>query len=176
MPRRRLAVVTAAVSIVAGLALAGCDDDMSSQNKNKTWHAAEPPPNGLQWPLTPPRGMVSRDAPEPPPALSLALLRRGQQRFDIDCAPCHAATGDGRGMIVERGFPQPPALDEPRIVAAPTKHYVDVITDGYGIMYSFAERVGLHDRWAIAAYIRALQRARSATVADIPADQAKALQ
>jgi mono/diheme cytochrome c family protein len=162
--------------IAAALALAGCDDDLSSQNKDKTWHAAQAPPNGLTWPLTPPDGMVARAASAAPPALSLALLQRGRERYDIACAPCHAATGAGDGMIGERGFPAPPPLDEPRIVAAPTQHYVDVIANGYGIMFSFAERVAPRDRWAIAAYIRALQHARSATMAAVPPDQAKALQ
>ena len=161
--------------IAAALALAGCDKDMSSQDKDKTWHDAQSPPNGLQWPLTPPEGMVTREAPAPPPALSLALLQRGRERYEIACAPCHAATGEGDGMIIERGFPAPPPLDDPRIVAEPTRHYYDVITGGYGIMYSFAERVAPRDRWAIAAYIRALQRARGATIAEVPADQALAL-
>lgn len=162
--------------IAAAFVLAGCDQDMSSQNKDKAWHAAEKPPNGLSWPLTAPEGMVTRDAPVPPPNLSLALLQRGRERYQIACAPCHAATGDGHGMIVTRGFPPPPPLDDPRIVAQPTRHYYDVITDGYGVMYSFAERVAPHDRWAIAAYIRALQHARTANVAEIPAEQRSALQ
>ena len=157
-----------AVLIAGALALAGCDDDMSHQPKDKTWHAAAAPPNGLSWPLTPPDGMVGRDPPPAPPALSLALLERGRQRFDIFCADCHARTGDGQGMIVQRGFPAPPPLDAPRVVAAPTRHYYDVITEGYGIMYSFAERVPPRDRWAIAAYIRALQRARAGTLSDVP--------
>jgi len=174
MPRR--AVALAGLGVAAALALAGCDKDMSSQDKDKSWHAAEQPPNGLEWPLAPPDGMIAREAPGPPPALSPALLRRGRERYEIACAPCHAATGAGNGMIVERGFPAPPALDDQRIVAEPTRHYVDVITDGYGVMYSFAERVAPRDRWAIAAYIRALQRARAATIAEVPADQARALQ
>ena len=175
MPRRAVAAVSLGV-IAAALALTGCDKDMSMQNKDKTWHAAQALPNGLKWPLTPPDGMVTRDTPAPPPKLSLALLERGRTRYEINCAPCHAATGDGDGMIVERGFPKPPPLDDKRIVAAPTQHYVDVITNGYGIMYSFAERVAPGDRWAIAAYIRALQRARAGTAADVPAEQKAALQ
>lgn len=171
MPRRALAAV-----IAAALALAGCDKQMANQGKDKTWHAVQSLPNGLQWPLTPPDGMVARDAPAAPPALSLALLQRGRARYEIDCAPCHAATGDGDGMIVERGFPKPPPLDDRRIVAASTQHYVDVISNGYGIMYSFAERVAPADRWAIAAYIRALQRARSGSPAEVPADQKASLQ
>jgi mono/diheme cytochrome c family protein len=165
-----------AAVIAIALALTGCDNDMSTQPKDKTWHAAEKPPNGLEWPLTPPVGMVAREAPEPPPPLSLALLQRGRERFDIDCAPCHGGTGDGHGMIVQRGFPAPTPLDAPRIVAEPTRHYYDVITSGYGIMYSFAERVAPADRWAIAAYIRALQRARSGTVAEVPAGRVKELE
>ena len=75
MPRHAVAAM-----IAAALALAGCDRQMASQNKDKAWHAAEQPPNGLQWPLTPPDGMVTRDAAAPPPQLSLALLQRGQAR------------------------------------------------------------------------------------------------
>ncbi|HEX3882622.1 MAG TPA: cytochrome c [Stellaceae bacterium] len=166
MQHRALAVV-----IAAALALGGCDKDMASQNKDKTWHAAHKPPNGLTWPLTPPDGMVARDPPAPPPALSLALLQRGRERYDIACAPCHARTGEGNGVIVQRGFPAPPPLSDQRIVAEPTRHYVDVIADGYGIMYAFPERVAPRDRWAVAAYIRALQRARAGTIADVPADR-----
>jgi mono/diheme cytochrome c family protein len=168
---RLLAAVTA-----AGLVLAGCDNDMSIQPKDKTWHAVEEPPNGLDWPLRPPDGMVVREASGSPPQLSLALLERGRERYAINCAPCHGATGDGHGMIVQRGFPAPPPLDTPRIVAEPTAHYYDVISGGYGIMYYFADRVAPADRWAIAAYIRALQRARAGTVAELPADHPEALQ
>ena len=175
MPRRAVATVSLGL-IAAMLALAGCDKQMAKQDKDKAWHAAQALPNGLEWPLTPPDGMVTRDAPAAAPELSLALLQRGRARYEIDCAPCHGATGDGDGMIVERGFPRPPPLDDKRIVAAPTRHYVDVIADGYGIMYAFAERVAPSDRWAIAAYIRALQRARGATLADVPAEQKAALQ
>jgi len=170
MQHRALAVV-----IAAALALGGCDKDMSSQNKDKTWHAAQKPPNGLTWPLTPPDGMVARDKPEPPPGLSAALLQRGRERYDIACAPCHARTGEGSGIIVQRGFPAPPPFSDKRIVDEPTSHYVDVIANGYGIMYAFPERVGPGDRWAIAAYIRVLQRARSGTTADVPAAQQAAL-
>jgi mono/diheme cytochrome c family protein len=119
--------------------------------------------------------MVAREKPEPPPALSLALLQRGRERYDIACAPCHARTGEGSGIIVQRGFPAPPPFSDKRIVDEPTSHYVDVIANGYGIMYAFPERVGPGDRWAIAAYIRVLQRARSGTTADVPAAQQAAL-
>jgi hypothetical protein len=76
--------------------------------------------------------------------------------------------GDGDGIIVARGFPRPPSYHIDRLVAAPTQHFVDVITRGYGVMYAYADRVDPHDRWAIAAYIRALQLTRRATVAQVP--------
>lgn len=177
MPRRAVAAVRLVViAAVTALALSGCDKDMSRQDKDKTWHAAQHLPNGLEWPLTPPPDMVTRDAPTAAPALSLALLQRGQERYAIACAPCHGAAGAGDGTVVERGFPAPPSLIDKRIAAAPTGHYVDVIANGYGIMYSFAERVTPRDRWAIAAYIRALQHAGAATIADVPAAQRSGLQ
>src|SRR5262249_49135399 len=126
MPRRAVAAVSLG-TILAVLALAGCDRDMSRQGEDKAWHAAQRLPNGLEWPLAPSEGVVPRDAPAPPPALSAALLQRGRERYDIACAPCHGAGGEGDGMIVERGFPAPPPLTGRRIAAASTQHYVDVI-------------------------------------------------
>jgi len=104
------------------------------------------------------------------------LLSRGQQRFDIYCAVCHGATGAGNGMIVQRGFPAPPSFHEERLHAAPVGHFVDVITNGYGVMYSYASRVAPEDRWAIAAYIRALQLSQHAAPADADAEGAKQLE
>ncbi len=88
------------------------------------------------------------------------LLERGRQRFDIFCAPCHGPVGDGDGMIVRRGFPHPPSYHGARLRAAPASHFLDVITHGHGVMYSYAARVAPADRWAIIAYIRALQLSR----------------
>jgi mono/diheme cytochrome c family protein len=96
------------------------------------------------------------------PPVTLALLKRGQERFHIYCAPCHAELGDGRGMIVQRGFPTPPSLHVERLRQAQVQHFYEVITNGFGAMYSFAERVQSEDRWAIVAYIRALQRSQNA--------------
>ncbi len=110
-----------------------------------------------------------------PPPVTLALLQRGQQRFRIDCTPCHSEIGNGRGMIVQRGFPAPPSYHIARLREAPVEHFYDVITNGYGAMYSFAYRVTPEDRWAIAAYIRALQRSQDATVADLTAEQRASL-
>jgi Cytochrome C oxidase, cbb3-type, subunit III len=96
------------------------------------------------------------------------VLDRGRERFDIYCSPCHGRTGEGNGMIVQRGFPAPPSYHIDRLRQAPVGHFYDVITQGYGIMYSYASRVEPADRWAIAAYIRALQRSQDARLAEVP--------
>ena len=101
--------------------------------------------------------------------MTLALLERGHERFEIACAPCHGRAGDGHGIIVERGFPAPPAFHIDRLRAAPVQHFYDVITHGYGAMFAYADRVVPRDRWAIAAYIRALQASGNAKLADVPA-------
>jgi mono/diheme cytochrome c family protein len=97
------------------------------------------------------------------------VLERGRERFNIYCSPCHGRTGEGNGIIVQRGFPAPPSYHIDRLRTAPVGHFYDVITRGYGIMYSYAARVAPDDRWAIAAYIRALQKSRDATIAEVPA-------
>lgn len=110
-----------------------------------------------------------------PAPVTPELLRRGQERFDIYCAVCHGRTGEGNGMIVQRGFPQPPSLHEQRLRDAPVGHFFDVITNGYGVMYPYASRVSPEDRWAIVAYIRALQLSEHATPADADAEDARQL-
>ncbi len=101
-----------------------------------------------------------------PMPVTRELLERGQQRFEIYCALCHGRSGEGNGMIVQRGFPQPPSLHEQRLRDAPPGHFVDVITNGYGVMYSYASRISAQDRWAITAYIRALQLSQNAKTSD----------
>jgi mono/diheme cytochrome c family protein len=96
---------------------------------------------------------------------------RGQTRFNIYCTPCHGRLGDGTGMVVSRGFRQPPSYFSDRLVKAPVGHYFDVITNGFGAMASYASRIQSDDRWRIVAYIRALQLSESATLNDVPADQ-----
>ncbi len=98
-----------------------------------------------------------------PIQMTRADLTRGQQRFNIFCSPCHGRLGDGHGMIVSRGLRQPPSYHDPRLVGAPIGHFFDVMTNGYGAMYSYASRVPVDDRWRIAAYIRALQLSQNAT-------------
>jgi hypothetical protein len=102
-------------------------------------------------------------------------LERGRERFNIYCSPCHDYTGSGRGMIVQRGFQPPPSYHIDRLRQAPVGHFFDVITNGFGNMYSYASRVAPDDRWRIAAYIRVLQLSQHATVADVPAGERQQL-
>jgi mono/diheme cytochrome c family protein len=97
------------------------------------------------------------------------LLHRGQQRFDIYCAPCHSRAGDGDGMIARRGFPHPPSYHTDALRNAPDSHFYDVITNGYGAMFPYADRVAPQDRWAIVAYIRALQLSQHAPASELDA-------
>lgn len=92
-----------------------------------------------------------------PIQITRADVARGQERFNIFCSPCHGRLGNGHGMIVSRGLRQPPSYYDERLVNAPVGHFFDVMTNGYGAMYSYASRVPVDDRWRIAAYIRALQ-------------------
>jgi len=99
------------------------------------------------------------------------VMARGQQRFNIYCSPCHGETGDGNGMIVQRGFKHPPSYHTERLRKAPIGYFFDVMTNGFGVMLDYSQQVSPQDRWAIAAYIRALQLSQSATRADVPAGQ-----
>ena len=107
--------------------------------------------------------------------ITRADLARGQQRFNIYCSPCHSRVGDGNGLVVQRGFRQPPSYYIDRLKQAPVGHFFDVITNGFGAMASYATRVTPDDRWRIIAYIRALQLSESASVNDVPADQRQSL-
>ena len=98
-----------------------------------------------------------------------AVLRRGQERFTVFCTPCHGRTGDGDGMIVQRGFRKPPSYHEDRLRNAPVGYFFDVMTHGFGAMQDYASQLPVADRWAIAAYIRALQYSQRTTVEDVPA-------
>jgi cytochrome c553 len=100
--------------------------------------------------------------------ITKADLDRGRERYNVYCTPCHDYTGTGRGMIVQRGFPQPPSYHIQRLRDAPAGHFYEVMTNGFGAMYSYAARVEPADRWRIAAYIRVLQLSRNATIQDLP--------
>ncbi len=153
-----------AAAILALVFLAACRQEMAEQPKyqaldpSELWAdgaSARPAPEG-----TVARGALERETvAETPPPATPALLARGRERYEIYCAPCHGLDGGGGGRVVQRGFPAPPSYRVPRLMKAPARHFYDVITDGYGIMYSYADRVKPEDRWAITAYIRALQLA-----------------
>jgi mono/diheme cytochrome c family protein len=101
------------------------------------------------------------------------VLERGQQRYNIFCAPCHSRVGDGKGMIPSRGFSRmPPSYHIERLQKAPAGYFFDVITNGLGIMQGYSAQVPAQDRWAIVAYIRALQLSQNASSADLPSGQA----
>lgn len=105
-----------------------------------------------------------------PVAVTAELLDRGEQRYAIYCSPCHGLLGDGAGMIVQRGFKAPPSYHIDRLRNAPVGYLYSVISAGFGAMFSYAEDIAPHDRWAIIAYIRALQLSQHAEVADLPED------
>ncbi len=100
-----------------------------------------------------------------------AVMARGQERFNIYCSPCHGRTGLGDGMVVRRGYRRPPSYLDDRLRNAAVGHFFDVVSNGFGAMPDYAAQIRVEDRWAIAAYIRALQLSGHATLADVPADQ-----
>ena len=116
------------------------------------------------------------DATVFPFAVDEAVMRRGQERFDIFCSPCHGRSGLGDGMVVRRGYRRPPSLQDERLRNSAPGHFFDVMTNGFGAMPDYASQVSARDRWAIVAYIRALQLAGHATIDDVPAAERGRLQ
>lgn len=167
------AITRPLAALLCAALLPGCDLSMTEQRKLTTYAPTALWPDGTSArPL--PDGVVAQGdveratAAKTPPPVTEALLARGRERFAVFCAPCHGLAGDGDGIIVAHGFPAPPSYHIDRLLAAPAQHFYDVVTDGYGVMFSYADRVPPHDRWALAAYIRALQLSRRVRVADIP--------
>lgn len=167
------------------LAALGCRQDMHDQAKYEPYEESDFFADGQasrpSVPGTVARGWLREDdhlyrglgpdggfASTLPMPLSRALVERGRQRFDIFCSPCHGRTGDGNGMIVQRGFKRPPSLHEERLRDMPFGYFFDVMTNGFGQMSSYAAQVPVEDRWAIAAYVRALQSSRHVDVASLP--------
>ena len=105
-----------------------------------------------------------------PVTVDLSLLWRGRERFDIFCSPCHSRLGDGNGPVAQRGFAAPMNLQTDRVRRSPPGYIFDVITNGFGAMGDYGDQVPVHDRWAIVAYIRALELSRAGTIADVPPD------
>ena len=111
-----------------------------------------------------------------PVAVDRQLLERGQERYNIFCAPCHDQTGAGNGMIVQRGIKQPLTFHQQRLREVPVGHFYDVITNGFGVMYSYASRISVADRWAIVAYIKVLQLSQNLEFDQLPAEDQRQLQ
>ena len=114
---------------------------------------------------------VAKDATTFPVPLTADLLARGQQRYNIFCTPCHGLTGDGNGFVTTRGYRRPPTFHSDRLRAAPVGHYFDVITNGFGAMYDYSAQIPPRDRWAIIAYVRALQLSQNVPAAQLTPDQ-----
>jgi hypothetical protein len=165
------------------LALSGCDmalrQDMADQPKNRPLSPSEFFADGRsERPLvenTVARGSlendvynVSKDYTGFPLPVDEKLLKRGEDRYKVFCTPCHGLQGDGNGMAALRGMKHPPSYHIERLRQAPNGYFYDVITNGFGVMYSYSERISPRDRWATIAYVRALQLSRNAKVSDLP--------
>lgn len=176
------------VLLASALLGVGCRQDMHDQPKHKPLAASDFYKLDHRSARAPVAGTVARgrlqddspyftgkDGDLPTDALPMAvtpeLLRRGRVRFQTFCAPCHGQTGRGDGMIVQRGFKMPPSLHVERLRAARVGYFYDVITHGFGAMSDYASQVPVADRWAIVAYVRALQLSQHATLADVPVDK-----
>jgi mono/diheme cytochrome c family protein len=106
-----------------------------------------------------------------PVPLTEALVGRGRERFDTFCAPCHGRTGRGDGMVAQRGFKKPPSYHVDRLRAMPVGYFFDVMTNGFGAMADYSAQIAVEDRWAVAAYVRALQLSQDARSGDVPEDR-----
>jgi len=118
-------------------------------------------------------GNLVRDIPL---EITIEMLEEGRENYGVYCSPCHGFDGFGQGMIVRRGFSAPPSVHAMRLRQAPAGHFFDVITNGFGQMFSYAYRIPVRDRWAVVAYIRALQLTQNASPEDIPAEELQQLQ
>lgn len=151
--------MTGRAALLFVLLLAACRQDMARQPRLDTHSAAPAFTDGSTVRPLPP-GTVPRETSAVRPGR--ISLSQGREQYGVYCAPCHGPAGYGDGMIVQRGFPAPPSFHSRRLVRAPAEHFFDVITDGYGAMYSYRDRVEAPDRRAIIAYIRALQLSQAA--------------
>jgi mono/diheme cytochrome c family protein len=179
-PWRKLA---AGCALVCAVLLSGCSlkQDMAQQPKNRPLSPSDFFSDGRsERPLlenTVAHGSIADDylfVPKEsntfPVPVNQELLERGESRFKIFCSPCHGLQGDGNGMIVMRGMKRPPSYHIDRLRQAPNGYFFDVITNGFGAMYGYSAQIPPRDRWAVVAYVRALQLSRNAKMADLPAD------
>jgi mono/diheme cytochrome c family protein len=114
--------------------------------------------------------VIAKESNAFPLPLDLALLERGKERYEAFCTPCHGLQGDGNGMVALRGMKHPPSYHIDRLRQSPNGYFYDVITNGFGQMYGYAAQVPPRDRWAIVAYVRALQLSRDARASELPSD------
>lgn len=179
---KKILFITLFVSLT--LLLSSCGLNMYDQPKVKYQRATPFLPGGVSsQPL--PEGVVSRErggydpvfytgqdangfVSELPVPLTLEFVQRGQQRFNIYCTPCHNFSGNGLGVIVQKGMPQPRSFHDPAVRTLPVGYFFNAMTNGFGRMFSYASRIPPEDRWAIAAYIKALQLSQNATLQDVP--------
>jgi mono/diheme cytochrome c family protein len=180
------------VVVAIAFAAAGCRQDMHDQPKPRPLRASTFfPDERSARPLvdgTVARGHLHEDtvfetgrngkdeATAFPFRVDAGVMARGRERYDIYCSPCHGRTGNGDGMVVRRGFRRPPSYHDDRLREAPIGHFVDVVTNGFGAMADYRQQVEPRDRWAIAAYIRALQLSEHASINDVPAAERTRLQ
>ena len=182
LPRLRMALF-AFTGGLAAVALSACHRDMYDQPKflpnSQSVDFPSEPSNRLPVAHTIPRGAFDDGsalytgrvgdalATTFPLSITPELMARGHELFDIECTACHGRDGYGDGIVVQRGFPPPPSYHTDRLRQAPVGHFFDVITNGYGAMYPFGSRISPADRWAIIAYIRALQFSQDAPVSEL---------
>lgn len=173
--------------LASSIAFSACQQDMANQPKHepleasaffKDGRSARPPVPG-----TVARGHLREDdhlytgkvngqlVSTFPFAVNRPVMERGRERFTIYCTPCHGALGDGTGVIVSRGLKQPPSFHIDRLRESPPGHFFDVMTNGLGAMQDYSAQISAEDRWAVVAYIRALQLSQNATLNDVPASE-----
>lgn len=184
--KARLNLPRVMAALLLAIGLSSCDN-MKHQENLRPFVASAHFPDGASAQL-PPAHTVARGTPAPddpvttglkdgvplvdiPLPLTRALLERGRDRFNADCAACHGEDGFGRGIVVWRGFPAPPSYQETWLLRAPAGHFFRVITHGIGRMYPLADRIEPRDRWAIVAYVRALQLSQHAILDDVPSTE-----
>lgn len=180
---RSVALLCATAGIVF---LTGCQQDMARQPKNKPLSPSPFFDDGRsERPLvenTVARGSIAdddlfvpKDSNAFPLPLTPELLKRGQDRYRIFCTPCHGLQGDGNGMIAMRGMKHPPSYHDARLRQVPNGYIYDVITNGFGAMLGYSAQIPPKDRWAIIAYVRALQLSRNAPVSELSPEQRQKL-
>jgi len=174
----------AALLFVLGMGLAGCGtslrQDMANQPRDNPLSPSSFFPDGrsarpiventvMRGSLASDALTVPKDSNAFPLPLTKELLQRGQERYAIFCQPCHGIEGDGQGMVAMRGMKHPPSFHQERLRAEPNGYIYDVVTNGFGAMYGYSSQIPPPDRWAILAYVRALQLSRNAPVGELPA-------